>query len=218
MSLITIIVITNINTMTIRKSGGKQRLLLLLLVISRSSSYPISFLHPPPTPLNITISFQSPDDGSVNVQTLIVAPSSARITSSEAREIARRIRSFCTSYSSTQALEICVGSMLDRVYRKFPQVAERKEYEFSGGRDPRGQDLKQYCVESQNEDPLRCEQNMLNELGYDIPVKPLDSHKVILFWKRVYLVGSFSLPPCSSELKHNTQTGIVHWKSIMARK
>ena len=113
-----------------------------------------------------------------------------------------------------------MGGMLDNVYRMFPQVAERKEFEFSGGRNPRGQDLKQYCLESQNEDPLRCEQIMLNELGYDIPVKPLDSHKVILFWNRVYLVStvslSLSLFPFFSELKHKnnqeSSTGKASWQ------
>ena len=173
-----------------RRLARDVLLTLFLLVTPSQSSYQqqISFLHPPPSPYKITISFVSPDDGSVDSRTLIVAPSSARISSSEAREIAGRVRGFCSSYSSTEALEECVGNVLDRVYRTFPQIAERREFGFSGGNNPRGRDLKEYCAVSGNKDPLRCEQIMLNELGYDIPIKPLDSHKVILFWKRVYLV------------------------------
>ena len=60
---------------------------------------------------------------------------------------------------------------------------------------------------------------MLNELGYDIPVKPLDSHKVILFWNRVYLVSTVSLSlslSIFSELKHKnnqeSSTGKASWQ------
>ncbi|MDC3321028.1 glycosyltransferase family 10 fucosyltransferase [bacterium] len=161
----------------------------------------VSFLHPPPSPLSIKISFISPDDGSINFKTIVIEPSSARnVPIEEKRMISQKVRVFCTAYSSTEALEECVGNVLDAVYSKFPHIAERRDVGFFGGTKPR-HDVSMFCSSHSNapqtqmfyssdSDPIRCEQNLLNELGYDIPVKPLNQHKVVLFWKKVYLESS----------------------------